>query len=80
MLYVPEHFAERDLPALHAFLDDNGFATLISPDPVDPTVTHLPLLLDREPGGPGPGGPRAELRDLPEIGGGEAQTRGKAAA
>ena len=53
MLYVPEHFAERDLPALHAFLDDNGFATLISPDPVDPTVTHLPLLLDREPGGQG---------------------------
>ena len=33
MLYLPEAFAERDPAALHAFLDDNAFATLISPDP-----------------------------------------------
>jgi transcriptional regulator len=50
MLYLPEMFAEPDLPALHAFLDDNAFATLISPDPLDPHITHLPLLLDRARG------------------------------
>jgi transcriptional regulator len=50
MLYVPEAFAERDASALHAFLEENGFATLISPDPVDPPVTHVPLLLDRAHG------------------------------
>ena len=43
-------FAERDLAALHAFLDDNAFATLISPDPIDPHITHLPLLLERARG------------------------------
>ena len=50
MLYLPELFAERDTAALHAFLDENAFATLISPDPLDPHITHLPLLLDRERG------------------------------
>ncbi len=50
MLYLPELFAERDLAALHAFLDENAFATLISPDPLDPHITHLPLLLDRAHG------------------------------
>ena len=53
MLYLPELFAERDPAALHAFLDDNGFATLISPDPVDPHITHVPLLLERARGAAG---------------------------
>jgi len=47
MLYLPELFAEHDLAVLHAFLDDNAFATLISPDPIDPLITHVPLLLER---------------------------------
>jgi transcriptional regulator len=46
MLYLPESFAERDAAALHAFIDANSFATLISPDPVDPCITHVPLLLE----------------------------------
>jgi transcriptional regulator len=50
MLYVPEVFAERDASGLYAFLEDNGFATLISPDPVDPPVTHVPLMVDRARG------------------------------
>jgi transcriptional regulator len=50
MLYVPELFAERDTSTLFAFLEDNGFATLISPDPVDPPVTHVPLMVDRTRG------------------------------
>lgn len=50
MLYLPELFAERDVAALHDFIDENAFATLISPDPSDPPITHLPLLLDRQRG------------------------------
>lgn len=50
MLYVPEVFAERDASALCALVEENGFATLISPDAVDPPVTHLPLLLERARG------------------------------
>jgi transcriptional regulator len=50
MLYLPELFAERDLSALHAFLEDYAFATLISPDHIDPSVSHVPLLLDRSRG------------------------------
>jgi transcriptional regulator len=53
MLYLPELFAERNVAALHTFLDDNAFATLISPDPLDPHITHLPLLLDRSSGSSG---------------------------
>jgi transcriptional regulator len=53
MLYLPELFAERDPAALHAFLDDNAFATLISPDPIDPHITHVPLLLERGRGASG---------------------------
>jgi transcriptional regulator len=50
MLYLPELFAEHDPAILHAFLDDNAFATLISPDPIDPLITHVPLLLERTGG------------------------------
>ena len=46
MLYLPEAFSERDSAALHAFIDDHPFATLITPDPSDPPITHLPLLLN----------------------------------
>lgn len=50
MLYLPETFAERDLATLHAFIERYGFATLLTPDALDPPVTHLPLLLDRTRG------------------------------
>ncbi|HTS55748.1 MAG TPA: FMN-binding negative transcriptional regulator [Burkholderiales bacterium] len=47
MIYLPEAFHETDREALHALIESHGFATLISPDPDDPVITHLPLLLDR---------------------------------
>src|SRR5262245_47677169 len=53
MLYLPELFAERDSDTLHSFLDANAFATLVSPDPVDPHISHVPLLLERTSGASG---------------------------
>jgi transcriptional regulator len=50
MLYQPDAFRQTDLGALHALIEEHGFATLISPDAADPPVTHLPLLLDRSRG------------------------------
>jgi transcriptional regulator len=49
MLYVPKAFAVDDVQALHAFMAEHSFATLVSPHAEDPAVTHVPLLL--EPGG-----------------------------
>jgi len=50
VLFVPTSFAEHDLPTLHAFMDAHSFVTLISPDPCDPWITQLPLLLERSRG------------------------------
>ena len=50
MMYLPDVFREPRPDALHALIDSNGFATLISPDPEDPVITHLPLLVDRDRG------------------------------
>jgi transcriptional regulator len=50
MIYLPEAFNETGQEALHALIESFGFATLISPDAADPTITHLPLLLDPERG------------------------------
>jgi transcriptional regulator len=46
MLYVPRAFAESEAARLHALIETNSFATLVSPDARDPWVSHLPLLLD----------------------------------
>jgi len=53
MIYLPDHFHETSIGALHALIESNSFATLISPDGDDPLITHLPLLLDRERGAHG---------------------------
>jgi len=53
MIYLPDAFREMRVGQLHALIDANGFATLISPDHDDPLVTHLPLLLDRDRGAHG---------------------------
>lgn len=50
MLYQPRSFNEQDTATLHALIEAHGFATLISPDAQDPSVSHLPLLLDRTRG------------------------------
>ena len=49
-MYIPKHFREEDLPALHAMIRDSGLATLISPTPEGLLATHLPLLLDADAG------------------------------
>lgn len=44
-MYLPPFFHEQHLSVLHTFMDEHGFATLISVgDP--PVVTHLPLIID----------------------------------
>lgn len=52
-MYVPNHFAETDLPILQGFIEQNGFGLLISQVDGAPFATHLPLLLDRSDGSPG---------------------------
>jgi transcriptional regulator len=50
-MYVPEHFAERDLAALHALVRTRPFALLTSARVAEaPTATHLPLFLDATSG------------------------------
>jgi transcriptional regulator len=53
MIYLPDVFHETDLDALHALIESYSFATLISPDTMEPMITHLPLLLDRGRGAQG---------------------------
>jgi len=53
VIYVPAAFKQSDRDALHALIESFAFATLVSPDAEDPTITHLPLLLDRTRGANG---------------------------
>ena len=52
-LYVPKHFAARDAAAAERLFRDHPFATLLTPAPDEPFVTHLPLIFvaDGEPHG-----------------------------
>ena len=50
-LYVPKHFAAGDAASAERLLHDHPFATLVTPLPNEPFVTHLPLLFARD-GGP----------------------------
>ena len=47
-MYVPEAFRESDPAALHAFVRDNSFGTLVSTTPEGPFASHLPFLLDAQ--------------------------------
>lgn len=49
-MYVPAAFAETDDTALHSFMEQHSFATLITQGAGEPFASHLPLLLDREQG------------------------------
>jgi transcriptional regulator len=53
VIYVPAAFKQSEHDVLHALIESFAFATLISPDAEDPTITHLPLLLDRARGANG---------------------------
>jgi len=49
-MYVPSHFAETDIGALHEIMRAHNFATLVSVVDGTPFATHLPFLLDPGPG------------------------------
>lgn len=49
-MYVPPAFAEEDLGALHAAMQENSFATLVTRGGEGLFATHLPFLLDAEAG------------------------------
>src|SRR4051812_35787678 len=45
-LYMPPHFRVDDRAALIAFIEANGFATLVSHSAQGLSVSHVPLLAD----------------------------------
>lgn len=45
-MYIPAHFAETNLPALHEFMRQHSFATLVTQHGSVPFASHLPILLD----------------------------------
>lgn len=49
-MYVPAHFREERLDVLHAIIEENSFATLVSSTPAGIVATHIPFLLDRSTG------------------------------
>ena len=49
-MYIPAHFAQHDIGALHGAIDRYSFATLVSNRAGVMTASHLPLLLDRASG------------------------------
>jgi len=47
-LYLPQAFAERDIPLLHDLIDTHAFGTLTACDEGGvPVIAHLPFVLDR---------------------------------
>ncbi|MDR3536116.1 MAG: FMN-binding negative transcriptional regulator [Acetobacteraceae bacterium] len=48
-MYVPEHFREDSVEALHAAIRASGLATLVSLTADGLLASHVPLLLDPEP-------------------------------
>jgi len=52
-MYIPVHFAQRDLTALHDAIERYSFATLVSSTSGELSASHLPLLLDRSGGAQG---------------------------
>lgn len=49
-MYIPKAFREEDNGVLHAFMQENNFAILITMQDGVPLATHLPLILDPEKG------------------------------
>lgn len=49
-MYLPAHFAEQDVPKLHAFIRAHSFGMLISQVDAAPFATHLPFTLDASKG------------------------------
>jgi transcriptional regulator len=49
-MYLPAHFAESRVEVLHEAIRDAGLATLVTSGPSGLDATHLPLLVEPEPG------------------------------
>jgi transcriptional regulator len=49
-MYIPKAFAVTDREVLHAFIEANSFATLVTTVEGAPIATRLPILLDRAAG------------------------------
>lgn len=49
-MYIPTAFAETDVAKLHDFIERNSFGLLVSQVDGEPFASHLPMLLDRQPG------------------------------
>ncbi|QRG67202.1 FMN-binding negative transcriptional regulator [Brevibacillus choshinensis] len=47
-MYIPEHFAMKDVTAAYDVIQENSFATLFSIHDGMPFATHLPLMLNEE--------------------------------
>lgn len=52
-MYLPAAHRVADPAVVLDFIDHHGFATLVTQTPQGPWASHLPLLLDRSPDGPG---------------------------
>jgi transcriptional regulator len=52
-MYVPEHFAEQNVPAVHALMAEHPFATLIANGSSGLLANHLPFVFDAESGANG---------------------------
>jgi len=49
-MYVPNHFKEDRVPELHAAIQHIGIGTLITNGPDGMEASHVPMLIDPEPG------------------------------
>ena len=49
-MYIPSAFQVDDQTALHEFMRQHSFATLVSAGDEEPLVSHLPLLLEADSG------------------------------
>jgi transcriptional regulator len=47
-LYVPDHFAADEREAFARLVRDHPFATLVTPGGDEPTISHVPMLLDAD--------------------------------
>lgn len=52
-MYVPELYAQKDVVALHDFMRQHSFATLITQHEGEPFASHLPLMVNSHGGAHG---------------------------
>ncbi len=50
-MYIPAYYRNEDIDAVRAFIQENGFAILVSQAEGKPWATHIPLVLSKDPEG-----------------------------